>query len=90
MDTAPNEEKFLPKEPLDLPRAPLDLPLPEKEISAHATPPTNEQPQQHETDQETVPSQEHSSYPDEDISYEVKTLLAWTAPGRPFRARGKE
>jgi hypothetical protein len=90
-DTNQNEEKFLPKEPLDLPRTPLDLPLPEKEISAHATPPSHhKQEDTYSEEQEAFPYQGQSYDMSEEAPYEVKTLLSWTAPGRPFRTRGKE
>ena len=58
-----------------LPKEPLDLPLEPKDLP---------------TPREEIAA--HSSAP-VDTDYEatgIKTLLAWKAPGRPFRKRGKE
>lgn len=33
---------------------------------------------------------ESSSQTQQDVPYTVKTLLSWSAPGRPYRKRGKE
>ncbi len=84
--TPPGEQHYLPKEPLDLPREELDLPRPPldlpkepEEITAHVTLPPQQPQNQHHT------SDEHrSSY------YEVKTLLSWHAPGRPFQQHTRQ
>ena len=71
----PTEEKMLPKEPLDLPKEPLDLPA----GMAGLPKPSQTQPKPDPTiHTETL-------HPNE-----VRTILEWTAPGRPFRKRGRQ
>jgi hypothetical protein len=42
-------------------------------------------------EKKTAPSSKHASHKHgENEVHEVKTLLSWEAPGRPFRERGKE
>lgn len=68
------KENFLPKEPLDLPREPLDLPRPEVTDAGVAG----------------GPKPPHEEYTETNNFHDVKTILEWTAPGRPFRRRGKQ
>lgn len=74
---APGEHDitYLPKEPLDLPRPEMNLPEPELEIPSHAS------SLHHEEAREEVSDREMN---------DVKTLLSWHAPGRPFQKKGKE
>lgn len=67
-------ENLLPKEPLDLPREPLDLPRPEETNAGVAG----------------GPKPPHEEYTETNNFHDVKTILEWTAPGRPFRRRGKQ
>lgn len=69
-----DDEKFLPREP-------FDLPLPEKEISAHADSGQASLPETGTVGQ-TRMTQETTN--------QVRTLLTWKSPGRPFKKRGKE
>ncbi len=55
----PEDEKFLPREPLDLPATRQELP--------------------------TIPAPDPSYN-----NNQVKTLLSWSAPGRPFQKKSKE
>lgn len=57
-----------------LPKEPLDLPREPLEIPAHSVNPVH-------ADEKKDSDQNASS---------LKTLLAWSAPGRPYRKRGKE
>lgn len=61
-----------------LPKEPLDLPLPEKEIPAHAS------------HLETNPGHVQNKQPQHNKDHTIRTLLAWSAPGRPFKKRSKE
>ena len=73
--TAPHDtEHFLPKEPLDLPREPLDLPTQPKDLPDGLG---RQESSEHATTEASSP-------------HEVRTLLAWKAPGRPFRKRSKD
>ena len=65
-----------PNPQLDLPREPLDLP------ASNAAPPSSQ----------TSPNQTPARNATQSVAggHEVKTLLAWTAPGRPFRKRTKQ
>jgi len=78
----PVEEKMLPKDPLDLPKEPLDLPKEPLDLPK----PSQDQPQpiQPQLKPET---KRHESARHHNT---VDTLLEWTAPGRPFRKRGKQ
>ena len=58
----PEEEKFLPKEPLELPSG-------------------NPTSQSKESDY---------AYPNQNNYHQVRTLLSWSAPGRPFKKKQKE
>lgn len=82
------EERFLPKEPLDFPREELDLPRPPLDL-----------PLGHHEYQETkqaVPSETYTQQQQQEHHekrhsyYEVKTLLAWHAPGRPFQQHSRQ
>ncbi len=77
---APGEHDitYLPKVALDLPRPELMFPEPEEEIPAHAS----------SLNQHTQRDEEHE-YQNQS-SNDVKTLLSWHAPGRPFQRKGKE
>ncbi len=83
-------DQFLPKEPMDLPtgrqalpREPKDLPLPEKELPKEPVeiPSTTT----HEEPKPTTQPREET-YP----RHEVKTMLAWSAPGRPFQDHSRQ
>jgi hypothetical protein len=71
-----NEEKMLPKERVDLPKEPLDLPGEPLELSRPS--------QAHQS------KHEHQTHGQATHRNSVKTLLEWTAPGRPFRKRSKQ
>lgn len=68
-------EDFLPKEPKDLPREPIDLPLQDRSLP---------------TEPATVPPHTQTPHETPQYSHEVKTVLSWSAAGRPFRKRGKQ
>lgn len=72
--SAHQHAQYLPKEPLDLPHEPLEL------ASPHA----------HASHQSTKHHGEYEEQYADEQPYTVKTLLAWSAPGRPYRAKGKE
>ncbi len=74
-------KEYLPKENVDLPKDPLDLPKEPLDLSSAQT-----QPLSHQASQGGSASQSTSN----PQSYEIKTLLSWSAPGRPFRKRGKQ
>ncbi len=85
--TAQDEQHYLPKEPLDLP---TELP---EEIPAHATAGKstssinqNEASRQHTIHQDIKHEADEEPYQ----NYQIKTLMSWTAPGRPFKKRRKE
>ena len=59
-----------------LPREPLDFPKEPLEISS--------------VSKGTVSEAQTSQNEQNSYSHEVKTLLAWSAPGRPFKKRGKQ
>lgn len=65
---------MLPKEPIDLPKEPLDLPSPPAQAPGVADKPKPE-------------AKEHQQAKHQ---HTVETILEWTAPGRPFRKRGKQ
>jgi len=71
----PAQEKMLPKEPLDLPKEPLDLPQPSQSGA------------QQSQAQYKPEAGEHQRIHHQNT---VETLLEWTAPGRPFRKRGRQ
>ncbi len=79
MDTAPKEpnQDLLPRQPLDLPKPPLDLPAEPMALPK-------------EPAEIPVHAAESNKTYDPAFSTQVRTLLAWTAPGRPFRKRKKE
>lgn len=64
-----------------LPKPPLDLPLPEKELPAHSASSGQAHADHGRTQKSSHSYSEHGP---------IKTLLSWTAPGRPFRKRGRE
>ena len=74
MDTASFDNSQDKQEEKYLPKEHLDLPLPEKALPAGR--------------QELPAHASHAS--SEPIEHEVKTLLSWTAPGRPFQRRSKQ
>lgn len=81
----PEETDYLPKQPLDLPRPQESLPREPQEIPAHLS---------HQTQDPHPFSKAQSHAPFANVSSESptnadKTLLTWTAPGRPFRTRDR-
>ena len=76
-------QPFLPKEPIDLPKEPLDLPLPHLQHSA------NQQSQNPVERSHDLPAKELHA---QEVPHpnEIKTLLEWTAPGRPFKRKSKQ
>lgn len=70
----PEETEYLPKQPLDLPRPHESFPTQPKEIPAHLSRQAQQPVSQQAPDTETPGD---------------RTLLTWTAPGRPFRARDR-
>lgn len=85
--TAPGEHEitYFPKEPLDLPRPEMSLPKPEEEIPSHAA------SLHHTTEyQDDISEGRGEMRADFAPSNDVKTLLSWHAPGRPFQPKGKE
>jgi hypothetical protein len=77
-----NDEKMLPKEPIDLPKEPLDLPKEQKDLPREPL---------------DLPTGENNSIKAKNVNQQnqngrhaVRTILEWTAPGRPYRKKGKQ
>jgi len=69
------EEKMLPKEPADLTREPLDLPKEPLDLPKSTSTPSGPEAKKHgQTKHQNT----------------IKTILEWTAPGRPFKKKSKQ
>lgn len=104
-DKPQDEEKFLPRVPLDLPLPEIEIPAHAEHgyTSAHGYDQPIQSfdfaqdssrgfiSREKAFDQAHAENSQPQAFEETDNQqYEVKTLLAWTAPGRPFRVRGKE
>lgn len=75
----PSEERMLPKEPLDLPRPPMQAsPLAKQSEAARGAGVAG------------GPNPEDEKHKKVNHQNTVKTILEWSAPGRPFRKRSKQ
>ena len=72
-------QEYLPKENLDFPKEPMDLPKEPLDLPLSSSQPVSQN--------QSEPASQSTDNPH---SYEIKTLLSWSAPGRPFRKRGKQ
>ena len=81
MDDKKKEEEFLSAGRQDLPKEPKDLPRPPSQDEGVAGRPKEPL----ELESKNINKDVEQNYP-----HEIKTLLSWTAPGRPFRKRTKQ